>query len=145
MISRRTFARALGGMVGAAKAMTPAAAAELAGYWKPFGYAPKATDIAVHTDGYQRSAMAATKAIAYLKSFGIPAWEEADMRRSAAHIHSIDHDIAIKCWSLGVKVAAQRKRNYERYKRDMELEANVHIGRVAIGKALGFDWPWRRY
>jgi hypothetical protein len=79
----------------------------------------------------------------YVMAFGMPDFVEADLRGRANDVHHIDYDIAIKrSWSLSVKVATQRERNYkelcERYKK---FGTHTHK-KNAFKKLTGFYWPW---
>lgn len=84
-----------------------------------------------------------SRAMQYLHKFGkLPDHVERRIRDSSRHVRYLDHDIAIKCWSMSVKVLTQRERNYEaavtRYREGMSYED----AQKAFAAAAGFQWPW---
>lgn len=81
-------------------------------------------------------------AVKYIKAFGVPDFMEREIRSRSRYVSALDPDIACKkSWSMSVKIMTQRQRQYDR-----DLEATTKndwlVGRSAIKKILGFDWPW---
>jgi hypothetical protein len=79
----------------------------------------------------------------HLKLFGIPDWLEFEMRDSARYVASLDPDLACKrSWSMSVKIAEQRQRNYQRRVERMHQQAWQSKGRSVLKRLLGFEWPY---
>ena len=83
------------------------------------------------------------RAASYLKSHGkLPDHVEKRMRDSASYIRNLDYDIAIKCWSLSVKIQEQRDRNYQNELRRYREGTSYNAAQRAFEAATGFKWPW---
>ena len=73
----------------------------------------------------------------------IPDYVEKKMRVNASYVPALDPDIACKrSWSMSVKIATQRERNYERQKEKMMKGNTDRHMRDAFEKLIGFKWPW---
>lgn len=125
----------------AAKAATDAQIAKLAGITlegaaAAGSYAPSPQGF----DDYNKTRIAASE---YAKLVGIPDFVKEQLRRNSQYVGVLDPDIAAKrSWSMSVKIATQRQRNYER-----QLELLQHTGwharsAMAFKKLTGWDWPW---
>jgi hypothetical protein len=89
---------------------------------------------------YERRVIGASD---YVRMFGVPEVLEFELRDRSRHVYSIETDIANKrSWSVSVKVAVQRQRNYDREVEKISRSGFVARGRGALKKFLGFDWPW---
>ena len=83
------------------------------------------------------------KAGEYIKIFGVPDWMEFQMRDNAKYVGALDSDLACKrSWSMAVKIAEQRQRNYNRRIEYMERCAYHERGKSILKKFLGFNWPF---
>lgn len=139
-LGRRGFLRFLGAapVAGplAAKAATDAAIADLSGIKVSLGMGGTAGPGQPGT-GKEYAAVSA-----YVKTAGLPAFAEADFRERARDVHSLDPDIANKrSWSMAVKIATQRQRNYERFVRNVH-EAGWRVpARELLSKTVGW-WPF---
>lgn len=84
-----------------------------------------------------------SKARAYITTFGVPDFMDAQMRRQARDVYSLDPDIAAKrTWSMSVKIQTQRERNYQKILADYMKDGWTGKARTALNKLTGFDWPW---
>ena len=84
------------------------------------------------------------QAAGYLKSFGkLPIFVENNLRERAKYVEHLDPDIVCKrSWSLNVKIAAQRERNYQREVERIQRSATYDLGQSTFKKITGFEWPW---
>lgn len=74
---------------------------------------------------------------------GIPEVIDVKLRDDARYVTFLDPDIASKwSWSMNVKIAAQRQRNYERAVQRMHRGGAHYRGLSVLKSALGFEWPW---
>jgi hypothetical protein len=74
---------------------------------------------------------------------GVPEALELTLRDRARYTPYLDPDLASKrSWSLNVKIATQRERNYERELGRIHQNARYHRGMGLVKAVLGFDWPW---
>ena len=149
-LSRRKFASLLGiapiAAPLAAKAAADASVAKLAGVTIE-GAAPSIAlcansfgQIGGPTDEYNRAQQAAGD---YARLFGLPDFVKENIRRNASYVNILDPDIACKrSWSMSVKIATQRQRNYERYIEQMHHNAWHAKARAGFKTLAGFDWPW---
>lgn len=88
----------------------------------------------------------AIKASKYISAFGVPEWLEDELRSSLNHVYVFDVDIASKrSWSLAVKVATQRERNYQKAVRQMQSIGWKQQKLNALSKILGITFPWVRF
>ena len=84
-----------------------------------------------------------TRAARYLRVTGVPDWLKEDLREQSQWVSSLDPDLACKrSWSMSVKIAEQRQRNYRRRLDEMQKQAMRMDNYDFLKKALGFDWPW---
>jgi hypothetical protein len=89
---------------------------------------------------YQQTMIAASD---YIKMFGVPEVVEFELRDQSKWISSLDPDLACKkSWSMSVKLAEQRQRNYERAVERMKKTGWQQKKRSAIKTLLGFEWPF---
>lgn len=73
----------------------------------------------------------------------LPDHVERTIRRDTQHVSMLDPDIASKrSWSLNVKVATQRQRNYEKAVEQHFADIQQWDGKATLQKLLGWDWPW---
>lgn len=73
----------------------------------------------------------------------VPDHVEKKMRNDASYVSALDPDIANKrSWSMAVKIAAQRERQYEEAKARMLNGNTDHKGKKALEELIGFRWPW---
>ena len=80
----------------------------------------------------------------YLKLWGkLPQFVDDNIRERAKNVSYLDTDIACKkSWSLNVKIAAQRERNYQN-----EIKRYVNSGAYESAQSMfrkltGFSWPY---
>lgn len=148
MTDRRKFLKLLG--VGTASAPLAAKqlidAESLAGINK-FGHlssdrgVAEAVDNSVHVPSGRKDTLA--EAANYLSKFGkLPDHVEEYLRDEARSIERLDYDIAIKCWSLSVKVATQCERNYQRALTRFRHGSSYAVAQRAFEAKTGFKWPW---
>lgn len=79
----------------------------------------------------------------YIKMFGVPEIVEFELRDQSKWISSLDPDLACKkSWSMSVKIAEQRQRNYNRAVERMTKTGWQQKKRSAIKTILGFEWPF---
>lgn len=84
-----------------------------------------------------------SKAIGYLKTFGVPEFFEKELRSRAMWVEKLDPDIASKkSWSMSVKIMTQRERSYQRYLRAYYDSSSMFKSKGIIEKLLGFEWIW---
>lgn len=82
----------------------------------------------------------------YVKTFGIPAHIEAQIREGEAAVYNLDPDIAAKrSWSMCVKIVTQRQRNIQRALDKQLTISRVKVAADAFQKLVGFRWPWSYY
>lgn len=150
--TRRRFFAFAGATPLAAKAAADRAIAEASGVFHLNGLGDASVGIAGGGPPATGDAMGGafvpyekrvTGAGEYLKVFGMPDWVEYQLRDNARYVNSLDHDLACKrSWSMSVKIAEQRQRNYRKAVERMHKSAWTYRGRTAIQKLLGFEWPW---
>lgn len=88
----------------------------------------------------------AIKASKYISAFGVPEWLEDELRSSLNHVYVFDVDIASKrSWSVAVKVATQRERNYQKAVKQMQSIGWKQQKLNALSKILGITFPWVRF
>lgn len=147
-LSRRKFT-ALLGLAPAAAPLAAKAAAD-AGIGQLVGIRDLAPPVAYgaggmsappsQLDDYARSQIAAAD---YVRMFGVPDFVKENTRRNCGYISALDPDIACKrSWSMSVKIATQRQRNYERSIEQMQHSAWHTKARAGFKTLAGFDWPW---
>jgi hypothetical protein len=91
-------------------------------------------------DEYNKTRIAASE---YVKMVGVPDFVTEQIRRESQYVSYLDPDLAAKrSWSMSVKIATQRQRNFER-----RMELLQHSGwqarsSMAFKKLTGWDWPW---
>lgn len=91
------------------------------------------------TDDYATNVI---KASDYIRLMGVPNALDAQLRDNACWVDRLDPDIAIKrSWSMAVKFATQRQRNYDRALARMRQAGDHQRGRSALKALLGFEWP----
>lgn len=145
--NRRSFLGLLGvGTVSAPLAAKAAAEQEIASLTALAGQCGPALasgsglsidSMPANNDGYIKMAE-------YLRIFGkLPEHIERDVRDRSRYVSVLDPDIACKkSWSLCVKIAAQRERNYaneiERYQKMGWYEQTAQ----SFTKKMGFRWLW---
>ena len=146
-LPRRRFLTILGATPIAAKVAADEVVAKAAGVkmtglgtqmaWLPGGELPQANPTPIPYDERQ------ARALAHLDMFGVPGWVEQELRGYASEVSALDPDLAAKrSWSMAVKIAEQRERNY-RQRLELMREAVRHSReRSLLRKLLGFDWPW---
>jgi hypothetical protein len=79
----------------------------------------------------------------YVKMFGLPEFVEFELKDQSKWIPSLDPDLACKkSWSMSVKIAEQRQRNYKRAVERLEKIGWQMKKRSAIKTILGYDWPF---
>lgn len=79
----------------------------------------------------------------YINTFGIPPIVESRLRDEARWCDRLDPDIACKVsWSMSVKFATQRQRNYERGLEQLKQTGWRQRGRNTLKAMFGFDWPF---
>lgn len=148
MTNRRKFLKLLG--VGTASAPLATKelinAEELAGlnrhghFSSDTGIAQAAEDSAYTPNGKVDSIAEAAN---YLRKVGkLPEHVERRLRDDARNICNLDYDIAIKCWSLSVKIATQRERNYQRNLVRYREGTSYTVAQKAFAATTGFKWPW---
>lgn len=80
----------------------------------------------------------------YIRFVGVPPHVEEVVRRGSRHVSALDPDLAFakRSWSMNVKIAEQRQRNYQQGIDNVLGDANRHLSRRAFRKLTGFSWPW---
>lgn len=113
MIGRRKMLGLLGMTPLAAKAAAEqevAGLTQLRGSPLPRGRLPDPIELPGMNSRADHTSQLAT----YVRTFGLPAHVEREVRRQARYVTSLDPDIACKrSWSLNVKIQHQRERNVE--------------------------------
>lgn len=157
-LTRRSFFPAAGVGALSAKAAVDQKIAELAGI-STTGHGSSGAFINSVMDGgyglgsagakevmkgeYLTHAQRLIKASAWLKTFGVPEELEYILREQSKYVSSFDPDIACKrSWSMCVKIAAQRERNYQRALESMMKGGWIEQKRSLLSKLLNFEWPW---
>lgn len=140
-VGRRGFLRALGLSPIAVrqvadKALADAAKIDVSGLSSGGGARPSNSVGAPISHAHRHSLM--TK---FLKQFGLPDWEVDRMRRDTRNVWALDHDIANKCWSMSVKIATQRERNFARAMDSVKEAGAYDAARDAFRERHGF-WFW---
>lgn len=143
MMARRGF---LGRMLAApfaAKAMGEAAIAEAAKV--QVGPEMLSADFA-HEIGVPVGSSLAngshSRALDYLKSFGLPDFELDRLRDESRRVYALDPDIANKCWSMAVKVQHQRQRQFERAVAEYARPQAYQLARAKFIETMGFWLGW---
>ena len=78
-----------------------------------------------------------------IKLTGLPEVVEHQLRDNSRQVFALDPDIACKrSWSMNVKIAEQRQRNYTRSVERIHQAAWSQRRFSAIKALLGFEWPW---
>lgn len=89
---------------------------------------------------YERAQLGAAE---YVKMFGLPEFARENMWRNSQYVGALDPDLAVKrSWSMSVKIAEQRQRNFKRNMEQLQHNAWHSKGRAAFKSLAGFDWPW---
>lgn len=147
-LSRRNFTKFLGlapmAAPLAAKAATDAQIAKLA------GVATEAAPALQYSAGfgspvqevgdYNKARIAAAD---YAKLMGVPDFVRDQLWRQAQYVGCLDPDLAAKrSWSMSVKIATQRQRNFERQLEVIQHSSWQARSSVAFKKLTGWDWPW---
>lgn len=80
----------------------------------------------------------------YLELWGkLPRHVERQVRENANYVQALDPDLAAKrSWSLSVKIADQRQRNYNGLIGNYKKNGDYERAQVAFKKLVGFRWPW---
>lgn len=80
----------------------------------------------------------------YVRILGVPPHVQEVVRRNSQNVSALDPDLAFakRSWSMNVKIAEQRQRNYQREIGNVLGHANRHLSRSAFQKLTGFNWPW---
>ena len=79
----------------------------------------------------------------YVKLFGLPEFVRENMWRNSQYVGALDPDLAAKrSWSMSVKIAEQRQRNFKRNMEQLQYNAWHSKGKSAFKAISGFDWPW---
>lgn len=79
----------------------------------------------------------------YAKLMGIPDFVKEALRRETQHVYALDPDLAAKrSWSMSVKIATQRERNYNRRIAALEYAVWSARSHLAFKKLTGWDWPF---
>ena len=80
----------------------------------------------------------------YLRLGGkLPSFVEQNVRERAKTVQYLDPDIACKrSWSLNVKIAAQRERNYTAELNRYIVTGKYEAAQSTFQKLTGFQWPW---
>jgi len=143
--SRRRFLSVLGASPLAVKAAADEATAKLlhidtSGLGSrpglPYDYGRTAANVPTNADNPYAAAAR------FIRQFGIPEWFDKELRDRAAQVYTLDPDIACKrSWSLAVKIATQRERNYRRLLAEIDKAERIATGRAAVTKVIGY-WPW---
>jgi hypothetical protein len=134
----------------AAKATADAEIAKHAGTWSVEGLGDASLRLAGGSIGspavsaenipYERRLIGAAD---YIKMFGLPEVIDFELRDRSRYVTALDPDIACKrSWSMSVKIATQRQRNYEREVERLKKSGWQQRGRSALTKLMGFEWPW---
>ena len=147
-VSRRNFLRKAASTPLAAKLAADAQIAELTGANGP--NVTKQLALGAKVLGEMGAPIASNnyeseheKAAKYLTLFGkLPDFVDQYLRNESQYVSALDPDIACKrSWSMCVKIATQRERNYQRLRK-----AHFEVGwtkkvKSAFIKTFGFDWP----
>ena len=148
-LARRGFLRIMGAAPLAARAAVEQETLHLAGVGRigSDGAAPMAGPaIAGDTPGLNQFVpyeQRATRAVEYVRMFGLPQWLEDDIRDRARYVPCLDYDIAVqRSWSTSYKFVVQRQRNYERERQRIENSGMRQKARNTLTKLLGFEWPF---
>lgn len=147
-LGRRSFLRFLGAAPAVAQTVSAEALTSLAG-----AHAPPLADgntIAGSvggsplSDSIEEQRRIYTSMSDYIRVWGgLPAHVERDVRERSRYVGHLDPDIAaLRSFSLNVKIAWQRERNFEK-----ELERYRHAGwyeqaQSTFAKLTGFRWQW---
>src|SRR5512143_2132434 len=79
----------------------------------------------------------------YIKTFGLPEFVRENMWRNSQYVNVLDPDLVAKrSWSMSVKIAEQRQRNFKRNLEQMQHTAWHSKGKKAFRAISGWDWPW---
>ena len=101
------------------------------------GYGPP---VAGGMDDYNQARLAAAD---YVKVVGVPDFVKEQLRRSSQYVSCLDPDLASKrSWSMAVKIATQRERNYARQLELLDHSSWHTRSSMAFKKLTGWDWPW---
>lgn len=74
----------------------------------------------------------------YFQQFGVPDWVEEEIRTQCNYVAALDPDLAAKrSWSMSVKIAEQRERNYRRRIAAIGQGARYNLGRSVWQKFTG--------
>lgn len=77
----------------------------------------------------------------YLKLWGkVPDFMEEDLRDRSKHVYCLDPDIAVKCWSLNVKIQHQIQRNYQNHITRYERSGWMTNAQERFKELTGFKW-----
>lgn len=156
MIGRRSFLRILGlAAPGAPLAAKAAVDAEIAKLAIPGNYPSALAGVAKY--GLGDLGPAAQGQIApkdwvhphiqmgdYIKLFGrLPQHVEQNVRNRSQYVTHLDPDIANKrSWSMSVKIATQRQRNYEREVERYQNMSYYERAQQGFFKLAGFRWDY---
>jgi hypothetical protein len=136
MIARRSLFRALVAAPLAAKAAVDKAVANAAGVAET-GLTPGYLGCPASTgDAHQASTV-----LSWLKVFGLPEFERERIWNESQHVSHLDADIAAKrSWSMSVKIAHQRQRNFHQRLASAERHLVHQVKRDEMAKATGWSW-----
>lgn len=80
----------------------------------------------------------------YLELWGkLPRHVERQAWENTRYVNCLDPDLAAKrSWSISVKIAEQRRRNYVKHLGSYKRNGDYERAQVAFKKLVGFRWPW---
>lgn len=79
----------------------------------------------------------------YAKAVGLPEHVKSNMRERARFVDALDPDLAAKrSWSMSVKIATQRERNYQREVDRIKKDADQYRAALLLKETVGWEWPW---
>jgi len=141
VIGRRKFFGLLASTPLAAKGMLDQATADGAGVVTN-GLGGFSASISSPSDGYEEEAkVASKKASWFLRSFGVPEHHRRRLWEETRYPYRLDSDIACKrSWSMCVKIATQRQRDYERRLHEAQFRLDFDQLNEEFSNKWGFRW-----
>lgn len=141
MIARRSFFRATVAAPLAAKAAVDEAVGSAAGLNGGTLGAPLSFGYGNPANINGQSADPRPKILSWLKRFGIPTHDRERIWEECRYVNMLDPDLAAKrSWSMGVKIATQRRRNYDRRLAGAMKQAGWNEARRLFTEKSGFEW-----
>lgn len=140
MIARRKFMQALAAAPLAAKGAADQAIAKAA------GIGASGLGAAGHFGGVPAGSASsgepsAVKVLSWLKTFGLPEHVRERMKVETRYVAFLDPDLAAKrSWSMSVKIAAQRQRNFAHKMASAERRLVTQIKQEELAKLIGWKW-----